>query len=61
MNNLGEAIANLFFYYFVFNLAYPTRFKQCLGFFHTLIFSFEEIKIKKSEKFKKIQEYIIKK
>ena len=58
-NNLADALANLFFYYFIFDLQYPKNFVQCLGFFHDFIFKHEEIPyIKRTDTFMKIRDCI---
>ena len=59
ISNLADAIANLFFYFFVFNFEYPGRFKQCLGFFHSFIFKFEKIEIKKNDTFLELETQIL--
>ena len=58
-NNVADGLANLFNYYFIFNLQYPRNFVQCLRFFHNFVFNFEEVKnLKKTEEFLKIQNII---
>ena len=58
-NNLADALANLFFYYFIFDLQYPKNFVQCLGFFHDFIFKHERIQHpKRNDTFIKIRDCI---
>ena len=38
-NNLADALANLFFYYFIFDLQYPKNFVQCLNVFCSMFCS----------------------
>ena len=59
VNNVAYGLANLFYYYFIFDFQYPRNFVQCLGFFHNFVFNFEEVKnLKKTEEFLKIQNII---
>ena len=55
---LSDAMAYLFFYYFIFDFNYPGRFKQCLGFFYSFIFKFEQVDCVKNKDILEIQDEI---
>ena len=52
--SLNEAIMQLFVYYFIFDLQYPTCFRQILGLFHETLFNLETPIVIKNDEYKNI-------
>ena len=57
-NIFERAISLLFSFYFIFDIKYPLVFVQILGFFHKIIFPFEEISLEENENFCKITKFL---
>ena len=54
-----HSVALLFAYYFIFDLKYPEVFTQILGFFHEILFSFEEVQFVKTDTVTALSKYLI--